>query len=317
MNTFPETSPIVFYAPDLDPRPWLTALEQALPPGTELAAWPELTHAPEAVRYLVFWGDPAPPLAALPRLRAVLALGAGVDKSLHAPLPAGCDLIRLVNAGMGHQMVEYALHWALHFQRDMDRYLSAVREGAWPEHPYRPAREVTCGILGLGTLGQEVARALRRQGYPVRGWSRTAKSVPGVDTFHGAEGLGPFLAGTELLFDLLPLTAETRHLLDATTLAKLPKNAVVVNMGRGGTVDGTALLHAVDRGALRAAVLDVTEPEPLPLDSPLRHHPRIFVTPHISAQTQPEPAARQVAESIAALDRGERPVGLVDRVRGY
>jgi glyoxylate/hydroxypyruvate reductase A len=180
-----------------------------------------------------------------------------------------------------------------------------------------PAARTRVGLMGLGVLGQAVAGALVSLGYAVRGWSRRPKTVPGVTVFDGAAGLAPFLAGTDILVCLLPLTDETRGLLNADTLARLPAGAAVINAARGAHVVDADLLALLDAGHLRGAQLDVFDPEPLPADHPFWTHPRVRMTPHIAAVTLVEPSCDQIAETIRRLDRGEPVPNAVDRTAGY
>lgn len=306
---------LVFCANE-DPSPWREEMARRRP-DLAFEVWPQLAR-PDRARYLLAWGDIGAPLAALPGLEAVFVLGAGVEAVTSlAAWPDHVALVRLHDAGMGAQMAQYATHWALHFQRDMDHYDAERGGGHWRPRPYQPPEAYPCGILGLGTLGRQAASGLQRFGFPVRGWSAHPKSVPGIDGFVGAEGLAAFLAGTRLLFCLLPLTPATRGILNRPLFDRLADDAVVVNMARGGHLIDADLLDALDRGRLRAAVLDVTSPEPLPADHPFRSHPRIRLTPHIAAATVIDRACAQICTGIAALEAGTPPPGLVDRTRGY
>ena len=199
----------------------------------------------------------------------------------------------------------------------MDLYRGHQAAGLWRREAETDAAATRIGLLGLGTLGRACAAALRPLGFALRGWSRTPQALDGVETFHGADGLGDFLAGTDILACLLPLTAETRGILDARLFARLPRGACLINAARGGHLVEADLLAALDSGRLRGALLDVFEPEPLRPDHPFWSHPAITVTPHIAARTLAEPSARQIAEAIAALEAGGAPPGLVDRERGY
>ncbi|ABC22802.1 D-isomer specific 2-hydroxyacid dehydrogenase, NAD-binding protein [Rhodospirillum rubrum F11] len=305
---------ILFNGPTLPQEIWQTALHRALAPRP-LAVWPDVD--PASVSTLICWRHGEAIIPHLPNLQRVITLSAGVDHLLAAGLPEGVEIIRLEDAGMGAQMAEYALHWALHFQRDFDRHIAATRAGLWEKRPYRPASDLPCGILGFGTLGRVVADRLLAAGFPVNGWSRRGQGYPGVRPFAGADHLEAFLKASEIVINLLPATPETRHLLDERRLAALRPGAVVINLGRGATLDEAALIAALNAGALRAAVLDVTDPEPPAADSPLRRHPAVSLTPHLAAETLPDPAAAQVARVIKAVERGETPPGLVARDRGY
>ncbi|KAA5606951.1 glyoxylate/hydroxypyruvate reductase A [Roseospira marina] len=273
----------------------------------------------DAIQYALVWSPPPGLLASLPNLRAVFNLGAGVDAILAArdAVPASVPVVRLADAGMAPQMVEWVLHGVLHFQRRFDDYAREQAAGRWTRLPVRPAPRTTVGLMGLGVLGGAVARVLVSLGYAVRGWSRRPKTVPGVETFHGTDGLAPFLAETEILVCLVPLTDETRGLLNAETLRRLPAGAAVINAARGAHIVDADLLALLDAGHLRGAQLDVFEPEPLPNDHPFWRHPRVRLTPHIAAVTKVEPTCDQIADTIRRLERGEPLAHQVDRHAGY
>ncbi len=247
----------------------------------------------------------------------MFALGAGVDTILADPtLARSLPLVRLRDAGLAAQMVDYHVYAALHFQRDFDLYLRDQATATWRARAPR-TRRMRVGVLGLGVMGGAVARALVGMGFRVTGWSRRPKTLEGVEVLSGADGLDACLRRSELLVCLLPHTRETDGLLDARRLASLPRGAAIVNAGRGSLLDEAGLLELLDSGHLRGAFLDVTASEPLPSASRLWRHPAVRVTPHVAAATLIEPAVDQVAEAIAALEAGQRPAGLVDRSAGY
>ncbi|WP_413206485.1 2-hydroxyacid dehydrogenase [Rhodospirillum sp. A1_3_36] len=317
MSTPPiPSSPILFHAPKLSQDLWLTALRDALSPRS-VVTW-EAVEDPVAIDTLISAREVAEVLPHLPNLRTLVNLTAGIDYLVPLEIPESVAVHRLIDAGMGAQMAEYALHWAIHFQRDFDRYSATTRAGVWTRLTYRPPGDLHCGVLGLGVLGTQVAERLRDAGFSVSGWSRSPRIVSGVQCLSGAESLERFLSETEILVNLLPGTAETRGILNGARLDGLPKGAVVINLGRGSTLLLDDLLNRLDAGHLRAAVLDVTDPEPPPSGHPVWTHPRVFLTPHVSAQTQIGPAVAVVAEIIAAKERGEEGVGRVsDLTRGY
>lgn len=275
----------------------------------------------DAIRYALVWHPPAGLLASLPNLRAVFNLGAGVDGVLGTPaikeLPAHVPLIRLADAGMAPQMVEWVLHGVLRFHRRFEDYAAEQAAGRWSRLAVKPAAETRVGILGLGVLGQAVARQVRALGYQTRGWSRRPRSLDGMATFAGAEGLTPFLAETDILVCLLPLTPETRGLLNAGTLGRLPRGAALINAARGAHVVDADLLRLLDAGHLQGAQLDVFDQEPLPASHPYWTHPRVRITPHVAAETLPGPACDQIADAIGRLERGDTPPHVVDRQAGY
>lgn len=292
---------------------WRDALAACLPEA-RVHAWPD---AP-ACDYAVVWRPPSGFFATQPGLEAVFSLGAGVDGLLAMPsLPRGVPLVRVEDCGMAVQMVEYALYVALRHFRRFARYGRAQDEREWSPQPLRVRSQFRIGVLGLGVLGGEVARALAGFGFTVAGWSRTARSMPGVRVEHGAEGLDAVLAGSELLLVLLPRTAATEGLLDRARLARLPAGAALANLARGELVDDAALLEALDTGHIAEAHLDVFRQEPLPPAHPYWTHPRVRMTPHVAALTPFDVASRQVADKIRRLQAGEAITGVVDRMRGY
>lgn len=250
-------------------------------------------------------------------------LGAGVDAILALErehpglLPRDVPLVRLEDAGMARQMVEYATHAALRYLRRFDEYALLQRERRWQVLAPHARETFVVGVLGLGALGAEVARALAALGLPVRGYSRAPKAIDGVTTFAGAAQLDAFLGGAKLLVNLLPSTAATDGILNARTFSKLAHGAYLVNLARGAHLVEADLLDALASGRVAAATLDVFATEPLPPDHPFWHEPRITITPHCSADTLRAEAVGQIAAKIGALERGEPIGGIVDRDRGY
>jgi glyoxylate/hydroxypyruvate reductase A len=271
-------------------------------------------------RYAVVWLPPAELFTVETGLRAVFNAGAGVERLLAmAGLPPGLPVMRLVDAGMAPKMAEYVCFYIARITRGLDRFGGAPALPDWNADRPR-GRPPTVGVLGLGAIGAQIAQAARLFGYPVRGWSRTPKQLDGVESFAGAAGLADFLAGTQILVDALPLTEETRDLLDRARLSQLPAGSHLINVGRGATIVDDDLLALLDEGHLASAVLDVFRVEPLPPEHRFWHHPKVTVTPHLSGPTPREPAAQQIAEAIARLERGAAPSslpGFVERARGY
>jgi glyoxylate/hydroxypyruvate reductase A len=221
------------------------------------------------------------------------------------------------DCGLAAQMVEYAMYVALRGFRRFAEYAEAQAEGRWAPRSFRTRGDFSIGVLGLGVLGGAVARALADFGFPVSGWSRTSKSIDGVNCLHGSSGLDAVLAGSELLLVFLPLTGDTDGLLDADVLARLPEGAALANLSRGELINDEALLDALDSGRLSEAHLDVFQREPLPRDHRYWTHPRVRMTPHVAALTPYAVACEQVARKIRRLEAGEEITGVVDRVRGY
>lgn len=249
------------------------------------------------------------------RLKAVLSLWAGVEKivgneTLTVPLA------RMVDHGLTQGMIEWVVGHVLRYHLGMDRHIT-VQDGVWTPDVPPLAQERNVCILGLGALGEAVARALTALEFRVLGWSRTAKNIPGVTCLHGAEGLRQALSHAEIVVLLLPDTPATENALNAETLALLPKGARIINPGRGPLIDDDALLDALNSGQVGHATLDVFRVEPLPTDHPYWAHPNVTVTPHIASETRPITAAQVICENIRRGESGEPFVHLVDRTLGY
>lgn len=294
---------------------WATAMQSRLPSATvSIDNGGEIT---QTVDYLLTWQPRADLLSQLTHARALFTASAGVDALLHDPNLPACPVIRLRDAGMGEQMADYALYACLHYARGFDRMRAEQTRCQWTPSAGATSRKPTAGVLGLGTLGCVVAKALVAHRFPVRGWSRRQRELDGVLSFAGSEQLPDFLAACDILICLLPLTPDTHHLMNANAFAQLPSGACVVNLARGDILVEADLLAALDSGHLRGAMLDVFAEEPLPSSHPFWHHPSVTVTPHIAAETLVEPGADQIARNIERLEQGKPAIGCVDRTAGY
>jgi glyoxylate/hydroxypyruvate reductase A len=299
--------------PRREAEAWLAPIRAALP---ELRVDLLEDLKPAQIDYGCAWGTAAG-LERCPNLKAVVSLGAGVDHILADKALAHLPIIRMIDPGLTEGMSEFALLQVLHHHRLMPVFNTLQRKRQWKELLAPLARDRQVGIMGMGVLGQDAARHLRQVGFRVAGWSRTAHRVAGVRTFSGKAGLRRFLAKTEILVCLLPLTPETHGILNAALFAQLPKGAAVINLARGGHLVDSDLVAALDSGHLSGASLDVFHEEPLPSRNPLWVHPKVIVTPHVASLTRRDTGALFVAKSIRSMITGRRPRGLVDRRRGY
>lgn len=304
---------IYFCCTDFKAEPWLAALRAALPQA-EVAVW-----APGAPPgdYAVVWAPPQAFLDEQPGLKALFNLGAGVDALTQLRVQPATQLVRLDDAGMSVQMAEYVVHALIRHFREFDLYTQDVAQGKWSFRRPRLRQDFSVGIMGLGVLGQRVARAVQAFEFPVVGWSRSPRQVHGVRSYAGAEQFGEFLAETRVLVCLLPLTAETEGILNRQTLAQLRPGGYLINVARGGHLVEEDLIPLLDSGHLAGATLDVFRQEPLPAGHPFWRHPKITVTPHTAARTLRDESVAQIAAKIARLERGESIAGIVDPTKGY
>lgn len=285
-------------------------------PEIPFRIWPE-TGDPAAVRYLAAWQPPEDPARTLPNLEVIFSVGAGVDQFDLSGVPEHVAVVRMIEPGIVEGMVEYVTQSVLTIHRDLFDYALQQQQRVWRALPVRAAASRRVGVLGLGMLGSAVLERLRLFGFACAGWSRSPRTLPGVECYAGAEALDAFLARTDILIGLLPLTEATRGLLDAALFAKLPQGASFINVGRGPQLNQQALLDALDSGHLCNAILDVADPEPLPPEHPFWTHPRVRLTPHIASATRPETAVDVVLENIRRHRDGLPMLGLIDRTRGY
>ena len=284
-------------------------------PEIAFRIWPDIGD-PADIRYLVAWQ--ADDLAlTLPNLEVVFSIGAGVDQLDLSRIPAHLPVVRMMEPGVVDGMVEYVTEAVLAIHRDLFDYALQQQAREWQPRSPRPAASRRVGVLGLGMLGTAVLERLRLFGFPCAGWSRSPHEIEGVECFSGATALDAFLARTDVLVCLLPLTDATRGLLDRRVFSALPEGASIVHVGRGPQLVASDLLDAMERGHIHSAVIDVTDPEPLPADHPLWAQPRVRITPHIASATSAVPAADALLDNLRRHRAGEPMIGQIDRTRGY
>ena len=303
--------------PDLEhSRSWADVFRDAMP-ERECRDWAAPGDIAD-IEYAFVWAPEPGELRKFPNLKCIFSIGAGVDHLLRDPdLPDGVPIVRMVEPELTQGMTEYVTLHVLRYHREVPALEQQQRDRVWHEliAPTAPSRKV--GLLGFGVLGQDAARVLHALNFDLASWSRTPKQVDGVQSFHGAAGLDAFLARTEILVCLLPLTADTEGILNRDLFAKLPRGACLINAGRGGHQVEADILEALDSGQLAAASLDVFRTEPLPADSPFWSHPKVSLTPHIASVTQQVSAIEHVVSNIRRIEAGEAPLNTVDMEMGY
>jgi len=308
---------IAYISRDTDGVAWRKVFTEALGPIDFRTIADGLGNTDD-IEIALAWKPKPGLLASLKNLKLIVSLGMGVDHLLADDrLPHGVPIVRIMDEGLVGQMSEYAIFWALWHHRDIERYAASQRAKTWKPEEFVDTLHRPVGVMGLGSIGQDTAKKLALLGFPTLGWSRTAKTVPGVETFHGREALPKFLGRSAILVNVLPLTRETRGLLDKTLFAQLPKGAFLINMGRGAQVVDEDLLAAIDSCHLAGASLDVFNTEPLPPEHPYWLHPKVHMTPHMAGYTNPRTASPGVIENIKRLRSGGELMNCIDPKTGY
>lgn len=304
-----------------DPDPWVKQFRTLLPdrPIVKLGD----SYDPASIKFAMTWYHPPGSLAHYPHLKAVFSMGAGVDHLFRDTELPDVAIARVVDPDLTNRMSEYVILHALSIMRQMRRYREQQNHLQWIDDDWQPAAsEVRVGVMGLGVLGSDAAQKLKHIGFKVAGWSRSPKSIDGIQCFSGDGGLSSFLARTDILVVLLPLTDETRGIINRKLLKELARDGRVaapslINAGRGNLQIETELLECLDDGTLHEAVLDVFQTEPLPVTSPLWTHPRVTITPHNASVSDPVAIANAIAAQIKRVEKSEPLLNTVSRAKGY
>ena len=294
---------------------WLDVLRSALP-DMDIRTREEVVD-PGEIAYVVAAMVPPGVLATFPNLRLIISLTAGVERLLADPELPDVPIARAGAPGGDDMINDFAMLHVLRHHRHMPAFAIAQQNAEWSRLPSLATSDRRVGIMGLGNIGGPVAERIRDLGFRVASWTRSPKSVPGIESFHGPEGFADFLARTDILINLLAVTPETENIINAELLGLLPKGAAVINLGRGQHVVDADLMAALDSGHIEAATLDVFREEPLPADHPFWAHPGITITPHASRTILPQNIVPQVAENVLRVEAGQSPLRLVDRAAGY
>lgn len=304
------------------PAAWAARFRARLPDRTIALAGVDRVDT-AAVRYVAAWKPEPGLIATLPNVQVIFNLGAGVDALLaDKTLPRTVPIVRVVDRDLTNRMTEYVVWQVLDQHRQGALHRAGQARGEWIGLDQWAAKSMRVGLMGLGEIARDAAEVLVRLGFQVSGWSRSPKTVPNVDCHHGDDGLSAFLATTDILVVLLPLTPHTHHFINARLLRRLARDGrlakpVLINAGRGGLQVEADIVACLDEGSLGHAVLDVFETEPLPSTSPLWRHPRVTVTPHNAADSDPDTISGYVVDQIRAFERGEALRNVVDLEKGY
>lgn len=288
-----------------DNRSWAEALGTYLP-ELEIQIYPDISDA-NAIEYAVVWEHPHGDLLNYPNLKAVLMLGAGMDHIDKEPILPDALIVRLVDPTVGDEMSQYVLYWVMHFQRNYEGYRQQAKTQSWQQHMTPLSRHCRVSVLGAGAIGSFVSARLAANGFCAQSWSRSAKEIDNVQSFHGDDGLEAVLASTDILVNCLPLTRSTQHFLDFKKLSVLPQGASFINISRGAVVDDNALIALLDSGHIANAALDTFAIEPLPKESEYWARKNVFVTPHMSGSTYPTLTCEVIANNIKRMEKGEQP----------
>ena len=296
--------------------PWIDALKQ-VDPNLDIRTFPNDSNR-EEIHFALTWRHPYGIFKDYPNLKCISSMGAGVDHLLRDPeLPDDAFITRLVDPYLAKDMAEFVLALIMNHLRDLNAFKIKQTQVIWKPADYLRIKDVKVGIMGMEAIGRQVASELQKTGFNVSGWARTEKRGIGLTVYSGLTEFPTFLNNTDVLVCVLPLTEATKGILNKDCFKQLPKNAFIINVGRGEQVVEADLLQYISEGHLSGASLDVFTEEPLPIDSPLWKHPRINITPHIASITNPESVAAQIVENYYRCKEGKVLLNLVSREKGY
>lgn len=304
---------VLIISPGKDPKPWATALRNQHP-GMNIYTYPE-DHDKEAIDYAISWKHPRGIFKNYPNLKVIASMGAGVDHITSDPeIPEGVIITRVVDEKLADDMSNFVLALIMDYIRNISYHFS---KRSWEPKKYKTPEFEHVGIMGMGVLGNAVAKTLFKNGFNLEGWSRSKKQTGGINMYYGNEELGEFLEKTTILVCLLPLTPETEDILNKELFEQLPEGAYIINVARGEHLVEQDLIKMIDTGHLSGASLDVFRKEPLPEDHPFWEHPKIRITPHIASITDPVSVVPQLVENFERMKEGEELKNVVERTKGY
>ena len=306
---------ILYKGPESRGECWKNAVSYAFPQITWLT-WPNVP-SPEKVDAIITWTLPDDAFELFSNVKVIFSVGAGVDQLNPASFPSHVRLVRMIDPSIATQMISYVTSAVLMIHRNHFDYANAKQQRRWTPMPVALPSECTIGVMGLGNLGRQVSATLNQLGFNLRGWSRSPKSLANVTTFSGNDALGEFLSQCNILICLLPLTEDTKGLLNYTTLSQLPQGAALINVGRGDHLVERDLITMLNTQHIKHAVLDVVSQEPLPESHPFWQHPNIHITPHIASATREHSAAQQLVSNIDGWLNGKAINGEVSLHQGY
>ncbi|MCB0491969.1 MAG: glyoxylate/hydroxypyruvate reductase A [Cyclobacteriaceae bacterium] len=297
-------------------EPWISALKE-VDPDLDIRSFPNDTNRDE-ISFALTWRHPYGIFKDYPNLKCISSMGAGVDHLLRDPdLPKQVSIVRLADPYLAQDMAEFVLALIMNHLRDLNAFKIKQTESIWKPADYLRIRDVKVGIMGMGAIGKRVATELQKAGFNVMGWARTSKEIPGITVYAGANEFPKFLNETDILVSVLPLTNETKGILNKKNLQLLPKNAFVINVGRGEQLIDEDLVTLISEGHLSGASLDVFTEEPLPKNNILWKQPRVNVTPHIASLTNPTSVAPQIVDNYYRAKEGKPLLNVVSREKGY